>query len=417
MLLAAPAPAYDPWAWLLWGREVTEGTLSTSEGPAFKPLPVLVTTLLAPFGGAAPVLWVLLARAAALAAVLFAFMLGRRLGGSASAGWAAAIAVAGTQLYLQLAASGHSEGILLALALGGYEAWLSGRRKLAFACAVGCGLVRVETWPFLLVAAIVAWRRRPAARPALAAAVLLVPAAWLIPELIGSGDLLRAGARARIAEPGQPALAGIPAWASLRDALGLVPLGLWPGLVAAALLAPATLLPAAAGAAWLLVVAAMAQAGFSGEARYALPGAALIALSAAAGLAAAAARRGVPVALVVVAVLGVVLAERAGNLADIRARQAHQWALQADLEDAVAAAGGRSAVLACGRPAVGRLRGPLLAYRLHVEKQAVEPDEAPRAPGVAFLSRLTQDARVEPRTPAAFSRVAEAGEWEVRSSC
>ena len=39
-LVVAPAPSYDPWAWLLWGREVAHGTLSTAEGPAFKPLPV-----------------------------------------------------------------------------------------------------------------------------------------------------------------------------------------------------------------------------------------------------------------------------------------------------------------------------------------------------------------------------------------
>ena len=59
VLLADLAPAYDPWAWLLWGREVADGTLSTAEGPAFKPLPVAVATLLAPLGGAAPWLWVL----------------------------------------------------------------------------------------------------------------------------------------------------------------------------------------------------------------------------------------------------------------------------------------------------------------------------------------------------------------------
>jgi hypothetical protein len=50
VLVVAPAPAYDPWMWLLWGREIAGGTLSTSEGPAFKPLPVAVCALLAPLG-------------------------------------------------------------------------------------------------------------------------------------------------------------------------------------------------------------------------------------------------------------------------------------------------------------------------------------------------------------------------------
>ena len=39
-LVIAPAPSYDPWAWLLWGREIAHGTLSTEEMPAFKPLTV-----------------------------------------------------------------------------------------------------------------------------------------------------------------------------------------------------------------------------------------------------------------------------------------------------------------------------------------------------------------------------------------
>jgi hypothetical protein len=71
-LVVAPVPDYDPWMWLLWGREVADGTLSTVDGPAFKPLPVAVCALLSPLGSAAPAAWVLLARVAALAAVLLA---------------------------------------------------------------------------------------------------------------------------------------------------------------------------------------------------------------------------------------------------------------------------------------------------------------------------------------------------------
>jgi hypothetical protein len=68
-LLVRAAPGYDPWTWLLWGREVAGGSLSTVAGPAFKPLPVAVCALLAPLGSAAPVLWVVLVRAAAGAAL------------------------------------------------------------------------------------------------------------------------------------------------------------------------------------------------------------------------------------------------------------------------------------------------------------------------------------------------------------
>ncbi len=54
LLAFRPAPGYDPWTWLLWGREVAGGGLSTVGGPAFKPLPVAICALLAPLGGAAP---------------------------------------------------------------------------------------------------------------------------------------------------------------------------------------------------------------------------------------------------------------------------------------------------------------------------------------------------------------------------
>src|SRR5918999_360739 len=85
LLVVDPAPSYDPWTWLLWGREVASGTLSTVDGPAFKPLPVAVCALLAPLGAAAPWAWVLLVRVAAVVAVWLAFALARRLAGGSRA--------------------------------------------------------------------------------------------------------------------------------------------------------------------------------------------------------------------------------------------------------------------------------------------------------------------------------------------
>ena len=61
---------------------------------AFKPLPVAVCALLAPLGSAAPWLWVVLVRAAAVVAAFLAFGLARRLaGGSRAAGALGAVAV------------------------------------------------------------------------------------------------------------------------------------------------------------------------------------------------------------------------------------------------------------------------------------------------------------------------------------
>jgi len=96
LALVAPAPSYDPWMWLLWGREVAEASLDTRDGPAFKPLPVAVCALLAPLGAAAPVAWVLLVRTAGLVAVYLAWRVGRRLaGGSRLAGALRAASVGG----------------------------------------------------------------------------------------------------------------------------------------------------------------------------------------------------------------------------------------------------------------------------------------------------------------------------------
>jgi hypothetical protein len=92
-LVIAPAPSYDPWAWLLWGREIAHGTLSTEEMPAFKPLTVAVCTVLTPLGGAAPEALVIVARAGMVLAVVLAFILGRDLGGVA-AGVVAGVSVA-----------------------------------------------------------------------------------------------------------------------------------------------------------------------------------------------------------------------------------------------------------------------------------------------------------------------------------
>jgi hypothetical protein len=421
-LLVAPAPAYDPWSWLLWGREVAHGTLSTTEGPAFKPLPVAVCALLAPLGSAAPAAWVVLARAGAFAALWLAGRAGRRLaGGSPWGAVAAAVAVAACGGWSAYAATGAETGWLVALGLAAAEAWRSGRSRAAVACGVACALLRVEAWPLLVLAGVVLWRRRPQDRALLAVCAAAVPLLWFVPELLGSGDVLRSGARARVPNPGQPALADVPAWASLRAALGLPPWAVWPG-VAAVLALPAARparLALAAGAAWIAVVAAMAQAGFSGEPRYALPGAALVAMAGAAGLVAAA-RAAAPSRRAAVAVLAVALlagatAPRLGRLPELRRTQAYQRSLASDLAAAVRAAGGRAAVLACGRPYAGPLRGPLLAYRLEVEKRRVGFE--PRAPGVVFRSRLRRGDPAAPAVPAGFAALAAAGRWSVHASC
>lgn len=427
LLVAAPAPSYDPWAWLLWGREIADLRLSTAEGPAFKPLPVAIAVLLAPLGGAAPWLWVLMVRVSAVTAVLLAYRLAARLaGGRRTAGVLAAAGVALSGSFLAQAATGQSEPMLIALALAG--AALARRRRAAavIACAAACALIRVETWPFVFVLAAWGWHARPDLRRALAAVTALVPVAWFLPEFLGSGDVLRSGTRALIPNPGQPALAPVPALASLTGALSMTPWLLWLGVAAllpAAVKRPRrhlrVLAPAGVGVAWLLLVAVMAQAGFSGEARYALPGAALIAISGAIGIEGLVRRltpHPVAPAAGAAAVVAVLVATHS-SLSAIPSAQRHQWHLSGDLSAAIVAAGGRDAVLDCGTPYVGRLRGPLMAYHLNVAKSVVEPDLPPRRPGVVFRSRMTAASGVMPEAPPGFAPVAANRSWTVEAAC
>ena len=106
-LIAPSQPTYDPWSWILWGREILHSDLSTVNGPSWKPLPVALTTLFAPFGDAAPWLWLFVARAGALVAVLSAFVLGRRLAGP-SAGALAAVSLLVAPGFVRNAALGNS---------------------------------------------------------------------------------------------------------------------------------------------------------------------------------------------------------------------------------------------------------------------------------------------------------------------
>ncbi|MGH2969298.1 MAG: hypothetical protein ACRDK0_09570, partial [Solirubrobacteraceae bacterium] len=56
-LLAPWTLAFDPQVWVMWGSDAFHLRLDTEAGPSWKPLSVLVTTLLAPFGDGAEPLW------------------------------------------------------------------------------------------------------------------------------------------------------------------------------------------------------------------------------------------------------------------------------------------------------------------------------------------------------------------------
>src|ERR1700748_3691804 len=74
-LVFPSTPSYDPWSWIIWGRQIVHGSLDLQNGPSWKPLPVVFTTVFGLFGQAAPNLWLVVARGGATLASLMTFWL------------------------------------------------------------------------------------------------------------------------------------------------------------------------------------------------------------------------------------------------------------------------------------------------------------------------------------------------------
>jgi hypothetical protein len=229
--LALPsAPTYDPWAWLVFGREiVVPGPgFSTIASTGWKPLAVLFTAPLALAGPAAPSLWLMVVRFAGLAALALAFRLGARAGGPV-AGALAALALVTTTDWLRFLSAGNVEPLVVALMLGAIELHLGGRRDVAFLLGALAGLARPEVWPlvgaYALYLALIERRWWPL--------VLGVPAMfalWIVPDWLGSGDLLHTFHLARIsAEPVTLQGTGDPALELLRGTATIAPAPVWIG--------------------------------------------------------------------------------------------------------------------------------------------------------------------------------------------
>ena len=168
-LLIPSTPSYDPWAWLVWGREIVHLNLHTVDGPSWKPLPVIFTTLFAPFGQAEPDLWLVVARAGAFAAVVMVFRLSFRLTRQVGtyftrtagelhgvslvvpavmAGVIAALGLALSGGYISDNALGYSEGLATAVILIALERAIDGHPRQAFAIGFVAALDRPEIWLF-----------------------------------------------------------------------------------------------------------------------------------------------------------------------------------------------------------------------------------------------------------------------------
>jgi hypothetical protein len=321
-LLIPSTPSYDPWAWIVWGREIVHVNLQTTGGPSWKPLPMLFTTVFALFGKAEPDLWLIVARAGAVAAVVMVFRLSFRLtrqigsyfvaapatagrftitGPALLAGLIAAVGLALSGGYVSDNALGYSEGLATALMLIAIERHLDGEPRQAFAVGFLVALDRPEIWLFWGPYGLWLFWRDPAARKLVVTLFVLLPVLWFLPEYWGSGHFLRGVNRASHPRSNSLAFAKSPFFSELIDAawptillriklaavalVGVVALVLWRGWRRdgrAALQTrqgraqAAAALAGLAGLAWFVVIATMTQIGFSGNNRYLVLGSALV---------------------------------------------------------------------------------------------------------------------------------------------
>jgi hypothetical protein len=466
-------PSYDPWSWVVWGREVFDPHLSffVGGGPSWKPLPVIFTAIFGLFGGAGPTLWVIAARAGGFLGLVAAYRLAARLTeGTRWAVVAGLIAVAGvvlTQDWFYYMYRGTSEPMLIGTALWAIDRHLDRRYATAFLLAVATSLLRPEAWPLLGLYAIWLWIRapRPTApsasgqgRPSRAsviwmrvlivAGLIAVPFGWFVPPWVSTGQPLLAASHAH---EYNGHLGSDPFIEVLRRGADLQVL---PMLILAVVAVVLTLVAASrplrwqtldprgrltvslAGLAivWWAIVVGMTLVGYPGLERFFLPPAAVICVLAGAGavrlaqLAAGWLRASVPsvhvsggvtAALVVVVLLAVSIPFTTTRVSDARAQEpiASQAVKRLDqLTQAVAEVGGHRAVFPChvSFVAVNHSVQTALAWKLHVTLGRV--GTSMRHQGLLFAGphdSIDGDLpRIDPRLTS-MRLIARAGVWRV----
>jgi hypothetical protein len=406
-------PVYDPWAWLVWGRELLHGDFETAAGPSWKPLPVLIDAPLSLLGDAAPKAWLLIARTGWFCAPLLAGLLAARLSGAGTGRWrwaAAAVAAGSVALTgdsftppLRQFTGGLSEPLLVALVLGAVWAALDERPGVALGLGAAAGLLRPECWPFLLL-----WggsaREDPRLRGATIAAAVLIPLAWFVPDIVGAGNPLEGGETARAG--GIEPLDGLEV---VGRALAAPLAAAWVGVALllrrerGELDRPLAILLAAAGA-WVALVAVMAVGGFAGLPRFLAPATAIVAIAGGVGIARAASgdrvlQRLAGVALVMaIAGFGWRAAQVPGDVEVVERQKRSIESLFELVEET-----GRARLLACGDTVrITQVREQTaLAWKLDEPIASVPVRRKPRY-GVALSTRPIR---------AGGSVFAQAGRW------
>ena len=180
-LLLPGRPTYDPWAWIIWGREIAHGTLSTAGGPAGSRCPSSSRRRSPRRRAAAPDLWLSSPARAASRAIVMGFRLGRAARRPAAGFVAAARAVRLGGLRLPRW-RGNSEGLLVGLSLARSSATSTGGRALGLRARLGAALLRPEVWPFWGLYGLWLLVREPRLRVLGRRGLRRRPVAWFCPE-------------------------------------------------------------------------------------------------------------------------------------------------------------------------------------------------------------------------------------------
>ena len=447
-LLLPSVPTQDSWSWIVWGREVLHFSLDTTSGSSWKPLPVLFTTVFSVFGDAAPGLWLLVARAGGLLAVLFAYRIAAKLAGR-GAGVVAGVVAGFSMLaadWLRYLAHGNVEPLSAGLVLGAVDRALDGHRHQAAFLAFLASLGRPEIFPFLLAYAVYVFFRRGTRRVVIAALLLAVPALWLGGDWWGAGDPFygsskaagfkerqqhRAEAVARSGSAGKGlTVSGTPGVGNtLKGAANILMIPTEVGALVGILFAwrrrrREALALAAAAVVLILVVALMVELGYGGSPRFLFPAAGLVCVLAGYGVAelsrsAGGGWRSAAVLALVVAATAPLLVTRVGTFGDRADDIDLRAQLQDHLDQAVEAAGGGDRLRSLGHARINPSFSHQLAWDLNVPMGDVGPLVYPAVLYDGPQTHVSPGA--SPRIPSAtnrhvkVTRLAAADDWLIVS--
>ncbi|MFC5232596.1 hypothetical protein [Pseudonocardia zijingensis] len=392
---------FDPWVWLIWGREALRGALATDGSVAWKPLPVLVTAPAAVFGDAAPALWAVVVRACGLFGVVLVVRLAARI--AAPRGRAVAGIVAGAAFLLtpdaesrwvRHALQANIEPVIVMCCLWAVERHLDGRRWQALLLICAAALARPEAWPFLgLYAGWLLWcerRRWWWAAPAVLAVLAAVPVLWFAGDRLVSGHPLSGAVVAQVLTASTPTQRWLLA---IENIAACVIAPVWVAAAVCVVWAahlrrglPAAL--AACALLWAAEVAVMAGVfGYAALGRFLAPVSAVLCVlgGVAAGWVVTVPRPVLLRAAVAVGLAGVAVPFAAPRVAWLPLQLQHaeeRSAYERDLYAVVAALGGRERMLACGNIAIDTVRPavevrPAITYRLDVPLSAITHTPGP----------------------------------------